>query len=54
MRSQRTEVLRIRCSQETKRLFKLFALDKGFSCLEDALLYLLAKEGYAPRRFRLE
>lgn len=35
--------LQIWCSEETKRMFKLFVVENGFRNYEEALLFLLKK-----------
>jgi len=40
------EVIRIRCSAETKKAFRVFAAQEGCETLEDALRLLLVKAGY--------
>jgi len=41
-RKKRNEIIRIRCTKETRTIFYAFKVDMGFPTYEDALRWLLA------------
>lgn len=50
MATKKTEVVRFRCSPETKKELYIFKIEKGFKSLEDAVKYLLKYyKGEVPR-----
>jgi len=48
---KKTRELRIRCSEETYREFKVFIAEMGFKNYEEGLKYLLKKERKRSRVF---